>query len=384
MITPDEIHDKAKRLYPKFVSAWLQSESNFFPCSLAANKKVSDDYSSASTEIQQLRRSSKEVVGYGYSVRWELRRTRRFGEQNFPAEIFFETADDLLRYISKLTEFKQLTQRIEIVRQQQPCLENWLQAHWKQLLTLDVDVKDLLKVVGYLREHPRPNCFPRELPLSISTKLIEAHEKLLAEWLDLVLSPECIASEYSHRQFAKRYGFRESEPHYIVRVLDPELMRELSFPGCEISLPLDTLTALRLLNVHVVLVENKINLLTFPYLQRGIALGGLGHGIEVLLRMPWLQTNRVTYWGDIDIEGLSILSRLRERYPHVQSILMDDVCLDRWESLLIRGNETSCEQPLFLNAGEGRAFARCRESNLRLEQERIPQAEILQVCASLG
>jgi hypothetical protein len=384
MITPDEIHDKAKRLYPKFVSAWLQSESNFFPCSLAANKKVSDDYSSASTEIQQLRRSSKEVVGYGYSVRWELRKTRRFGEQNFPAEIFFETADDLLRYISKLTEFRQLTQRIEIVRQQQPCLENWLQAHWKQLLTLDVDVKDLLKVVGYLREHPRPNCFPRELPLSISTKLVEAHEKLLAEWLDLVLSPECIASEYSHRQFAKRYGFRESEPHYIVRVLDPELMRELSFPGCEISLPLDTLTALRLLNVHVVLVENKINLLTFPYLQRGIALGGLGHGIEVLLRMPWLQTNRVTYWGDIDIEGLSILSRLRERYPHVQSILMDDVCLDRWESLLIRGNETSCEQPLFLNAGEGRAFARCRESNLRLEQERIPQAEILQVCASLG
>ena len=63
---------------------------------------------------------------------------------------------------------------------------------------------------------------------------------------------------------------------------------------------------------------------------------------------------------------------------------MDDVCLDRWESLLIRGNETSCEQPLFLNAGEGRAFARCRESNLRLEQERIPQTEILQVCASLG
>lgn len=384
MITPDEIHDKAKRLYPKFVSAWLQSESNFFPCSLAANKKVSDDYSSASTEIQQLRRSSKEVVGYGYSVRWELRRTRRFGEQNFPAEIFFETADDLLRYISKLTEFKQLTQRIEIVRQQQPCLENWLQAHWKQLLTLDVDVKDLLKVVGYLREHPRPNCFPRELPLSISTKLIEAHEKLLAEWLDLVLSPECIASEFSHRQFAKRYGFRESEPHYIVRVLDPELMRELSFPGCEISLPLDTLTALRLLNVHVVLVENKINLLTFPYLQRGIALGGLGHGIEVLLRMPWLKTNRVTYWGDIDIEGLSILSRLRERYPHVQSILMDDVCLERWESLWIRGNESLLEQPMFLEAGEGRAFVRCRESNVRLEQERIPQAEILQVCASLG
>lgn len=383
MITPDEIHDKAKRLYPKFVSSWLQSESNFFPCSLAANKKVSDDYSSASTEIQQLRRSSKEVVGYGYSVRWELRRTRRFGEQNFPAEIFFETADDLLRYISKLKEFRQLAQKIETIRQQQPCLESWLQYHWKQLPTLDVDVEDLLKVVGYLREYPRPNVFPRELPLSISTKLIEAHENLLAEWLDLVLAPEWIASEYSRRQFAKRYGFREIEPHYIVRVLDPDLMRELSFPGSEISLPIETLIDLPLSNVHVVLVENKINLLTFPFLQRGIALGGLGFGIEVLLRIPWLQTNRVTYWGDIDIEGLSILSRIRERHPHVKSILMDDVCLTRWEALWIRGNPAVLEQPRFLEAGEGRAFARCRESSIRLEQERIPQAEIRQVCASL-
>ncbi|MBN8600664.1 MAG: hypothetical protein J0M26_06535 [Planctomycetes bacterium] len=71
MITPDEIHDKAKRLYPKYVAAWIHGESTFFPCSIAANKQVSADYTSASAEIQQLRRASKEVVGSGYSIRWE-------------------------------------------------------------------------------------------------------------------------------------------------------------------------------------------------------------------------------------------------------------------------------------------------------------------------
>lgn len=383
MITPDEIHEKAKRLYPKFVSAWLEGDADFFPCSLAANKKVSDDYSSAGAEIQQLRRASKEVIGHGYSVRWELRKTRRFGEQSFPVEIFFDTSEDLLRYIGKSTEFRQLTQRIAAIREQQPGLQSWLQNHWKQLLTLDVDVRDLLKLVAYICEHPRPNCFPRELPLSVSTKLIETHEKLLGEWLDLLLAPESIASEYSHRQFAKRYGFREVEPHYLIRLLDAELRQELSFPGCELSLPLSNLAALPLRDVRVVLVENKVNLLTFPEMQRGIALGGLGHGIEVLLDMPWLQSNQIVYWGDVDVEGLSILSRLRERYPHVRSMLMDDDCLERWQPLLIRGNESTLVRPIHLTEGEGRAFDRCRTMSLRLEQERIPQSEVLRVCAEL-
>jgi hypothetical protein len=382
MITPDEIHDKAKRLYPKYVAAWIQGDTTFFPCSIAANKQVSADYTSASSEIQQLRRAAKEVVGSGYSIRWEMRKTRRFGEQSVPVEICFESAEDLLRYVGKLTEFRQLSQRIDIIRQQQPALDSWLAQHWKQLITLEVDVRDLLKVVAYLREHPRPNCFPRELPLAISTKLIETHEKLLAEWLDLVLDPNSIASEFTHRQFAKRYGFREVESHYLVRLLDTELLRELSFPGQEISLPLSSLRELALRDAHIVLVENKVNLLTFPKVKRGIALGGLGHGIEVLLDMPWLTSNRVTYWGDIDVEGLSILSRLRERYPHVKSMLMDDDCLGRWEPLLIRGNESALAKPLHLTEGEGRAFEKCLTATLRLEQERIPHAEVLRICDS--
>jgi len=384
MITPDEIQEKAKRLYPKFVDAWIQGDIHFFPYTLAANKKVSDQYSAAGIEIQQLRRRSKEEIGYGYSVRWELKKTRRYGEQNFPQEIVFETAEDLLRFINKVTEFRQLSQRLAMIRQRQPELQSWLRDHWKQLLTIEADIADLLKVVDYLREFPRPNCFPRELPLSISTKLIETHEKILSEWLDLILPPACIASEYTHRQFAKRYGFRQSEPHYLVRLLDEELKGELSFPGAEISLPLNTLAALPIVRTHVVLIENKVNLLTFPYVKRGIALGGLGQGIEVLLGLPWLQTNRVTYWGDIDIEGLSILSRLRERCPHAKSILMDDECLKRYESLWIGGNEAAGGVPLLLDAGEERAFELCRQAKLRLEQERIPQDAILHVCQNLA
>ena len=384
MITPDEIQDKARRIYPKFVAAWIEGVADFFPCSLAANKQLSEDYSSASQEIQRLRSSAKESVGYGYSVRWEMRRSRRFGEQQFPAEIFFENAEDLLRHIGKFTEFRLLVQRVELIRRQQPLLESWIRDHWKQVLLVEKVVPDLLLVVSYLCEHPRPNCFPRELPLPISTKLIEQHEKILGEWLDRLLAPEYISSEFTHRQFSRRYGFRESEPHYVMRLLDDSLMEELRFPSREISLPLAAMCGLEIRNVEVVIVENKVNLLTYPATKRALAIGGLGHGVEVLMKLPWLSTSRVLYWGDIDVEGFAILSRLRDRCPQAESLFMDDVCLNRWADLVISGNGQDVLLPNHLTAGERGAWELCRANNWRLEQERIPQSYVVEQLAAVG
>ena len=384
MITPDEIQDKARRIYPKFVAAWIEGVADFFPYSLAANKQLSEDYSSASQEIQRLRAAAKESVGYGYSVRWEMRRSRRFGEQQFPAEIFFESAEDLLRHIGKFTEFRLLVQRVELIRRQQPSLETWIRDHWKQILLVEKVVPDLLLVVSYLCEHPRPNCFPRELPLPISTKLIEQHERILGEWLDRLLAPEYIGSEFTHRQFSRRYGFRESKPHYVLRLLDDSLMEELRFPSREISLPLAAMCGLEIRDVEVVIVENKVNLLTYPATKRALAIGGLGHGVEVLMKLPWLSTNRVLYWGDIDVEGFAILSRLRDRCPQSESLFMDDVCLNRWADLVISGNGQDVLLPNHLTAGERGAWELCRANNWRLEQERIPQSYVVEQLAAVG
>jgi hypothetical protein len=115
--------------------------------------------------------------------------------------------------------------------------------------------------------------------------------------------------------------------------------------GVELSCPVTT----------VFIVENKVNL-------RYVA---------------WLQSVQITYWGDIDIEGLAILSMLRASFPHVQSFMMDQSTIDRYERLLMPGTARILVVRPYLNAAEHDLFLACRSRNIRLEQERIPQADVV-------
>jgi hypothetical protein len=127
----------------------------------------------------------------------------------------------------------------------------------------------------------------------------------------------------------------------------------------------------------VVIVENKVNLLTVPPGCYAMALGGLGSGLSLFRYVPWLAMARVSYWGDLDVEGLAILSSLRVMFPHAQSVLMDDVALAALRHLAIAGTGRACAVPPHLTQGERSAFALCAEQNLRIEQERIPQLAVV-------
>ena len=83
MIQPDEIQAKAERLYPAFLNSWLANEE-FFPRAVPCNKGLDDNLASAALSIQRLRDASKEVRGFGYSVEWEERTSRRHGKNRFP------------------------------------------------------------------------------------------------------------------------------------------------------------------------------------------------------------------------------------------------------------------------------------------------------------
>jgi hypothetical protein len=245
---------------------------------------------------------------------------------------------------------------------------------------LDIEpfLEGLLLVVLYLREHPRPNCFPRELPLPISTKLVEQHSKLLSEWLDMVLPDNGIDHNFSRDRFAKRYGFREQSEHYLIRLLNEHLLAELQCPGTELSLPLESLTPLPVKNARVLVVENKTNLLTLPDLTRTIAMGGLGYSVSRFFEVPWLAMNDLSYWGDLDVDGFRILANLRERFPRAKSLMMDAATLDRYRDLLTIGNDAIFDCPTNLYPSVQEAFRQCRQHNRRLEQERIPQLHVVE------
>ncbi len=374
MITPDELKEKALRIYPKAIEAWLTGETAFFPYSIRCNLAISRDFSTARLETQTLRNGSKSKLGFGYSVDWQTIKSPKVGLQDRACRVFIETFEDLLKWLGKQAEFRRLAASVDKIRERYPVLNEWLVTNWRRLLDVESLSDDLLKVVDYMVLHPRPNCYPRELPLNVSTKLIESHSKILSEWFDQILEYRDI--EWGAFEFSRRYGFREPSPHYLVRLLDEQLMPELQCPGPEFSMPLTLIGSLAIRNATVLIVENKINLLTLPQLPRTIAIGGLGYGVSTFFDIPWIATSRLYYWGDLDVDGLRILNRVREQFSHARSLMMDGDTLSQFQSLITPGNAADFATPVHLTESERTAFELCRLHNWRLEQERIPQSHV--------
>src|SRR5262245_14483114 len=307
MIQPEDIRRKADNLYRGCLQAWLEGDESFFPRVVPASKVPDPGNLAAAIEaVSRLREESKEVVGFGYAVEWREVNSRRLGRNKLPARILFETRDDYLRFIRKREGFAAFADAVTRLRGEFPALEAWIRCNVQKVIDIAPDLEGMLAVVRFFREHPRPNLFARELPVPVDTKFIERHERLLREWLDAVLPPHAVRADEDH--FERRYGLRYAEPHLYVRLLDRRLERELGFPCGEFSLPLRTLAELPARPAAVFIVENKINLLTLPPLERTLGLGALGKGVTLLRYLPWLGGVPIAYWGDLDVQGFEILS----------------------------------------------------------------------------
>lgn len=188
------------------------------------------------------------------------------------------------------------------------------------------------------------------------------------------LDTHAIRADEEH--FERRFGLRYAEPQVLVRFLDPVVQTELGFPCEVLSLPLQTLSGLPVRESRIIIVENKVNLLTLPQLPRSIGLGGLGYGITLLRYAEFMAIMPVTYWGDLDVEGFEILSNLRSFCPHAKSLWMDQAAVDRWRHLQIAGSGRQLTTPAHLTDEERTGFEICSRENLRIEQERLPQASV--------
>lgn len=383
MIQPEDIRRKAENLYPEYLRVWLDGEGAFFPRLIPSRRTPdSSDLGAAIQSVRRLREGSKEAVGFGYTVEWQEINSRKFGRNRFPVRILFETAEDFLRFIGKQREFNVFANATSRLRAAFPALEKWLRSNVQVLIAAAPDLDGLLRVLQFFHDNPRPNRFARELPLPVDTKFIERHQRLLRGWFDAVLPPHTIRADEDH--FERRYGLRYPEPHLLVRLLDPALAQELGWPCAELSLPLHTLGAMPVHADLAIIVENKVNLLTLPCFPRGIALGGLGHGAVLLRYLVWLNQMRIVYWGDLDTEGFEILSAVRAVFPQAQSFLMDLDALDRWRQLAVAGTGRKPDMPPHLIDTEQRAYICCRDENVRVEQERLPQIGVLDEVNRLG
>lgn len=375
MITPEEITQAAARKYTAFLRASVLGAS-FFPLEIRFGKaKASDDYLALRRWVGELLAHSKAEQGFGYEVTLEERELRRFGRQSLPTRIRIETESDYLRLIGKKAEFSQWQTAVGHTLTQFPQLKGWLAQYPQRVLPYLAVWSDLLIVCTYFVQNPRPNLYLRELPIPVHTKFIEENLAILRLLLDELLPPAALRVDES--QFERRFGLRYDEPQIRLRLLDANLQSELGWPVADVSLTLSGCAQLVGMNDRTVLVvENKMTFLTLPPVTNGLAIWGKGFQVNVLRDINWLADCNIWYWGDLDAQGIAILSQLRGYWPQTRAFLMDAKILEKYREFVVMGTPTGVMELVNLDAAETAVYRQLVAHNWRLEQERIPQVEV--------
>jgi hypothetical protein len=367
MITPTEIRKKAENKYLTFLRSVTERQA-FEPIVIVGNKKPNDDTVQFEKELTELIAHSKEKKGYGYSIEYQKVKTRKHGEQDIPVSISFLTEQDFLKYIGKEQDTAGFRKDVERILSAFPELVEWVCRFPNKVLDNHRVWDDVLKVCIYFRGNPKPQLYIRELPIQVDTKFIERNKGIIKELLDIIIAKSLNPDE---TRFETRFNLRHDEPVVRFRVLDKTLSQALFSGIDDMSIPISKFRETEIPVETVYIVENKMNMLTFPPIHKSIVVWGHGFGVDLLKDVMWLRSKKILYWGDLDVHGFQILSELRSHFSQVESFLMDRETFNRFYEDGI-GAETNVEKVLLLTPEEKEMFDFLRGGNYRLEQEKIP------------
>ena len=370
MITPIEIKKKAENKYCAYLQSIVEGES-FRPIVIAGNKKPNEDTVKFEKELAELINHSKEKKGFGYTIDYQTIKTKQHGIQDIPISISFQSEYDYLKFINKEKETDRFRKDVDRILSSFPELKGWIYRYPFKVIENNWDC--LLKVCEYFKNNPRPNLYIRELPIKVHTKFIERNKGVIKELLDIIITEHININE---KQFETRFNLKYDEPVVRFRVLDSSVSHKYLFGIDDLSIPISQFQCLSLPIQTVYIVENKINMLTFPIMKDSIVVCGHGFGVDVMRNVEWLKTKRIYYWGDLDAQGFQILSEIRTHFSQVKSFLMDKDTFDKYYDG-DKGTETNIEKELCLTQEEFGMFKRLKKSNLRLEQEKIPFEYVL-------
>ena len=243
---------------------------------------------------------------------------------------------------------------------------------------LDFDL--LITAAHYFADHDAAGMRPRQVPLTgFSGKWLNESNTRRRKAICRLLGRETL--ELSSRP--RELRFRYLDP----RRADAELERIAWCPW--------TGTALAGIR-YAVIVENKDTYQDMPPIPDGICIWGSGNAIgAVAPEIPALRDMRVVYWGDMDADGLEILSMLRERGLDCDSMFMDCAAYERYRrygtNLSERGRRLALRDPKpapGLRPAERELYVRlCEDAAMpfrRVEQERITLADAAEALRGLG
>ncbi len=371
------VRDKLRKRWKdgRLLAGQIDPETSIFPLRIPLKhptaRELTDHFDDARKWIAALQQAADR---HDYTLEWKSFRHRLRGANRLPVAAIVESPEVALSILCKQAEAHRFETLAGQTRESFPELLDWLARKPLKALEHAGDWPRLLSILGWVRDHPHPGCYLRQIDLpGVHTKFIETHRGLLSELLDIVLPDSAIEHSVTGvRQFERRYGFRAKPALIRFRLLD----RRQHIGGLrDLTIPLEDFRRLDPPARRIFITENDINGLAFPELPDSLVIFGLGYGLDALKDIPWLSGREMHYWGDIDTHGFAMLNRLRGYHPHVRSLLMDEDTLLRHRALWGHEKRPIQRQLPHLTDTEEACYTALRDNrfqeNLRLEQEHI-------------
>ena len=371
MITPQEIKNKAEKIYISFLQSLVEG-TPFLKLVIRGDKSYTkSSLHEFEKEIQLINSQSKEKRGFGYTLEYQRVKTKSLGIQDLPISISFDTEKDFLRFLGKEKEVELFNESVKKIVDIFSELKDWIIKNPLRVIANENEWDNILKVCQYFKQNPKPNLYIRELPIKVHTKFVERNKSVIKDLLDILILEHINTEE---KPFEKRFYLKYAEPQIRFKVLDKEISQK-SFSGLDdIAISVSQFEALNLPIKKVLVVENKTTLyttLTLPKMDKTIAIFGSGYSVYNLKNVKWFGNVELLYWGDIDVQGFEILSQFRGYFPQTKSVLMDNQTFDNFFEY-DKGAPTHISIQLNLTASEQELFNILKINNWRLEQEKIP------------
>jgi hypothetical protein len=318
--------------------------------------------------------------GTSSPLRVEYKRVggRQVGTNMIPCRAWIDGYDQAWELLGVRAQVRRFRILADATAASCPRLLPWLTRRPMQLLKLADRWDKLLATVRWIDERQSPGMYLRQVDVpGVDTKFIERHRGVLAELLDLQLVPDRFDADAT--DFAARYRFRRKPGYVRFRTHGLSGFTELSVRTDEFATPPPDVK-------QAYVIENEITYLAFPRPRGAMVIFGGGYAVDVLEPLGWLTGLDLVYWGDVDTHGFAILNRLRHRFGHARSMLMDRTTLLAHRDQWVTEPRPVAATLHFLDPEEAGLYRDLLGGvlgpSVRLEQERISFAAIEQALSA--
>lgn len=234
----------------------------------------------------------------------------------------------------------------------------------------DDEIHQFLQLLPQLTFGMGNGLYLRNLPIiGVDSKFIEMHFRLIESFLNKLYDNEII----NQGGLMAWLNCQEKPNDWLLVKPLCELTKNKLAKLPLLRLNSQTLITYELPADNILVIENEQSCLMLSDIQNTIAIAGGGKNIG-WLKADWLKHKKVYYWGDIDLDGLFILSLARQYCPNIIPIMMDKKTILNHQNLMVNDNSTIQSIPEHLTQTEKSLFLALKNGEFfgtRLEQERL-------------